>query len=98
MRALAASALAIILAGCATAPPPPADPHRIGLQEGEDTCGARNHAALLGHPVSQAPQPSANRSIRVVGDGDPVTMDFSPQRLNIYYDKRTGLIVGIKCG
>lgn len=86
------------LAGCTTVPPTPADPHRIGLQEGEDGCGAHAYAALIRQPVSNAPQPAANRSVRIVGDGDAVTMDYSPQRLNIYYDKRSGRITGIKCG
>ena len=88
----------IALAGCTTVPAPPADPHRVGLQEGEDGCGAHAYAALIGQPVGNAPQPAANRSVRIVGDGDPVTMDYSPQRLNIYYDKRSGRITGIKCG
>lgn len=98
MRSLFACALAGALVGCATAPAAVADPHRVGLPEGEDTCGARNYASLLGHPVSHAPEQTTNRNYRLIGDNDPVTMDFSPQRLNIYYDKRTRLIIGIKCG
>lgn len=98
MRSLSLGVLAVALAGCMIAPPAISDPHRVGLPQGEDTCGARNYASLLGHPVSHAPQQSGNRNYRLIGDSDPVTMDFSPQRLNIYYDKRSGRIIGIKCG
>ena len=89
--------LAVALAGCTTAPSP-VGPDAAMPAEDKDQCGALGLAALIGQPVSQAPQPSPNRHIRVVAEGDPVTMDYSPQRLNIYYDRGNGRITRIKCG
>lgn len=91
-------ALGTALTACAATPPQPPSSESAIPQASEDQCGARSLAALIGQPVSQAPQPSANRHLRVVGEGDPVTMDYAPQRLNIYYDRSTGRITRIKCG
>ena len=91
-------ALATTLTACVATLPPPANSEPQIPQEGEDQCGGRSLAALIGQPVSQAPQPSPNRPMRVVAEGDPVTMDYAPQRLNIYYDRGNGRITRIKCG
>jgi hypothetical protein len=37
------------------------------------------------------------RTVRVVGPGDAVTMDYSPERLNINLDEK-GMIVEFRCG
>ena len=91
-------AFATALVGCTTTPPPPQSSEPAIPSKAEDQCGARALSALVGQPVSQAPQPGANRHIRVVAEGDPVTMDYAPQRLNIYYERSTGRITRIKCG
>ena len=91
---------AVTATGCAPAPPPEApiasaDPSTPA--KGEDQCGAKTIANLVGRPVTEAPKSAAGHT-RVVAEGDAVTMDYSPQRLNIYYDRSTGRITRIECG
>ncbi len=93
-----ALAIAIASTGCAPSPPRVAIPPSPDIAVGEDACGARALASLIGQPVSKAPRPSGERAVRVVAEGDAVTMDYNPQRLNIYYDRSSGRIIGIKCG
>lgn len=40
---------------------------------------------------------SKSRSVRVVRPGDAVTMDYSPERLNIHLDEK-GTIIEFRCG
>jgi hypothetical protein len=70
----------------------------MGLQQGQDTCQAASHAALLGRPVAEASAQIRNRNHRIASSTGPITADYSESRLNIYYDERSRLIVGIKCG
>jgi hypothetical protein len=88
------------LSACATVVPPPppgADPGRMGIQPPPDTCGASRYAHLIGRPMSEAPANGSRPNYRLAATDDPLTMDFSPQRLNIFYDRSTGRIVGIRC-
>jgi len=89
-----------VLAACAAVPPGPppgADPSRIGVQPPPDTCGAARYAHLLGRPMSEAPSAGSMPNYRLAAVDDPLTMDFNPERLNIFYDRNTGRIVGIRC-
>ena len=88
-----------ILAGC-TSPVPPAagaDPGRVGMQPPPDTCGAARYAHLIGRPVTEAPPPGSDPNYRVAATDDPLTMDLNPQRVNIFYDRSSGRIVGVRC-
>jgi len=62
-----------------------------------DTCGA---AGLQGFVGSVAPQPfPAPGPVRVYAQGDPVTMDHNPQRLNVVVDRETRQrVVSLSCG
>ena len=97
MRRLVIPFGAIALAACTTAPGAAPDPGRVGLQPPPDTCGAARHAHLLGRPMSEAPPAGSMENYRLAAVDDPLTMDFNPQRLNIFYDRATGRIVGIRC-
>jgi hypothetical protein len=88
----------LILAGCATAPAAGADPSRLGLEPGSDTCNARSIAFLLGRSVSEAPRHLQGRGHRIAGLRAPITADYGPGRINIFFDERTQRIVGIRCG
>lgn len=70
-------------------PPPPSDP--------SDTCGASAFQGFIG---SVAPQPfPAPGPVRVYAQGDPVTMDHNPQRLNVVVDRQNRQrIVSLSCG
>lgn len=73
-------------------PPPPPVASTPG-----DTCGA---ASLQGFVGSVAPQPfPAPGPVRVYAEGDPVTMDRNPQRVNVIVDRANRQrVVAITCG
>lgn len=72
--------LALALIGCATAPP-----------ETSTRCNPDRLAEMVGLPANAALGAEAQRRsgavrVRWIRPGDMVTMDFSPQRLNIHLD------------
>jgi hypothetical protein len=60
-------------------------------------CPAAELQHLIGQPV---PDPfPADGPVRIFATGDPVTMDYSPQRVNVEVDTSSRrLIVAIRCG
>ena len=64
----------------------------------QDTCQAASHSSLLGSNYKQAPAAPVGKVFRVVCTTCPMTMDFNPQRLNIIYDEKSGLIRRLTCG
>jgi len=86
--------LALSLSGCATAATEEA-PARAG-------CDAEAAAALVGRPATaelgaEALRLAGARRLRWIRPGDMVTMDYSPQRLNIHLDAR-GRVERLACG
>lgn len=77
-------------------PAMPADPAPVATTPG-DTCGASGLQAFVG---SVAPQPfPASGPVRVYAEGDPVTMDHNPQRVNVIVDRANRQrVVAISCG
>ena len=96
------------LSACAAAPaalpaPPPArivDAPTIPLPPPSqpDACGARDLQWLVGQPRSRIPVPTDPSKRRVACTTCPVTMDYRPDRLNIFFDAETGIIKEVKCG
>ena len=96
MNKLAFAAIAPLLAvACNQTPDRLVDPARQGMQPPPDTCGAQRYAGLLGKSVAEAPAPGPD--IRIASDVAPITEDYRPGRLNIFYDEATRKIVGIRC-
>ena len=92
--------LALILAACTSAPPPPATPDASGAtlpSSANDTCGASMYAELLGQPINGKGVPGASRLTRHILPGTQVTMDYVAQRMNIEADAG-GVIRKINCG
>ncbi len=94
-----------LLAGCSskqeprTEPPLPSSPQPSRPPEvRNDQCGAGDLAYLVGKPKSQIPVPVDPSRRRVACTTCPVTMDYSPARLNILFDAETGVIKEVKCG
>ncbi len=103
----------VLLAGCApsepprptapaprpvpAAPPPPA-PVAVAPNPPRDQCGAGEMQYLIGKPRSEIPIPAEPSRRRVTCTTCPVTMDYSPARLNILFDAETGIIREVKCG
>jgi len=82
MKSLIA-ALALTLSGCATTPTE-ASPARAG-------CHAEAGAALIGRTATaalgaEALRLTGARRLRWIRPGDMVTMDYSPERLNLHLD------------
>ena len=73
----------------ATAPLPPADP--------VDDCEASGVQDLIGKDRAAISGMRFAHPLRVIEHGQPVTMDFNPQRLNIQL-ARSGKITAITCG
>lgn len=63
-----------------------------------DQCGAGAYQWLVGQPRSRIPDKPAGATWRVTCTGCPITMDYSPARLNIFYDEETEIVESVKCG
>lgn len=79
----------------APAPPPPAPP---AAPAEADTCGRAEHASLVGRNRSEIPVFAQPARVRVACASCPVTMDFNPARLNIFYNETSGVIEQVRCG
>lgn len=88
MRKLSLMAL-LALAACVEVPEPGAAP--------ADACGAAGLQGLVGQPRTVLETMRFGTEVRITGEGDPVTLDFSPTRLNIAYG-RDGRISRVFCG
>ena len=87
--------IALPLAACATMPPPGPPP----LAE---SCNAEAASWAMGHAVSddiveRIRIETGSQSVRVIRPGQPVTMDYRGDRVNIKLNERDA-IVGISCG
>lgn len=103
MRQLRVFALLAVVACAPVEPPPPPPPAPIVVApppppEPPDYCGARELQSLVGQHRTQIPVPVDPSRRRVTCTTCPVTMDYSAQRLNIFYDQTTGIIKEVKCG
>ncbi|WBU61496.1 I78 family peptidase inhibitor [Paracoccus albus] len=66
------------------------------LASSDDPCGAAAYEQYVGEKSPAISLP-AGTNFRHYRTGDPVTMDFSPTRINFEYD-RTGTLVEVSCG
>ena len=101
MRPTAALAALLVAAGCVPAPlagpsvPPVPDAPGAGEP---DRCGARQYQWLVGRPRSEIPSRPASANWRIVCLTCPITMDYSPQRMNIFYDAGSDVVHQVRCG
>lgn len=81
-------------------PPPVAEAPTIPLPPPPppDSCGARDLQWLVGQPRSRIPVPTDPSRRRVACTTCPVTMDYNPSRLNVFFDADTGIVKEVKCG
>ncbi len=79
----ALSAIALFVAGCATAATEPAPSSGSCRAEGLQALVGQEASAALG---ADALRRSGARRLRWIRPGDVVTMDYSPQRLNVHLD------------
>ena len=95
-------ALVAVLAGCVAEPPPVQPPGQPPVQPpgqlpGPDACGASGMQGLIGRDRRVLAAMTLPQGTRVIEPGQPVTTDYSSQRLNIDLDAR-GRIVRLWCG
>lgn len=108
MKAHVLSALALgILTACATTnPTSAANENKISKEDvaqankppETDSCGAAAHQTLIGKNKSEIPQAPAGANWRVACTTCAVTLDYRPDRLNIFFDDKTGEIKQLRCG
>jgi hypothetical protein len=109
VRSLAAGGLALVLAACSSAPseaPEPSGPAPIAARPpepapgatGSDRCGAAEAQSLVGKLRTEIPIPIDPARQRVACTTCPMTLDYSPERLNFFFDAATGLIKEVRCG
>lgn len=98
MSMLRASVFApvLLLAACASAPPTPATPPVAAV------CNADAAQAWVGKPASDANidairAAAGARSVRALKPGQPMTMDYRQDRVNVVQDA-SGAIEKITCG
>lgn len=73
----------------------------VGASAQAGACDPAAAEALVGRDRvtdDQARQSTGATLVRQVGPGDPVTMDFQPDRVTIETDPATGRIVRAACG
>lgn len=95
MRAVFFAPLAaapMLLAACTIE----AGPEEVVTTPAPASCNAAAYEQFVGQHSPQITVP-AGTEIRHYRSGDPVTMDFNPDRLNFEYD-RSGRLVRVKCG
>lgn len=84
--------------GRSSSPPPRRSPAPKPQVSVKDQCGAAALQGLVGRPRSEAPVPLVPARQRVACTTCPVTLDYSPERLNIFFDAETGVIKEVRCG
>jgi len=89
-------AASLLVAACA--PVGAVDPAPTPPDEGANQCKADQYQRFVGRNRSELPARPADEVWRVTCTTCPVTMDYSPRRLNILFEQSTGVIREVKCG
>lgn len=108
MRRRIVLAAMLALAACASEPPsqpepppvaaaPPPPPPAPDIQV-VDSCRAGDYRRLVGRPRVEIPVPVNPDLQRVACTTCPITMDYNPERLNFFFDARTGIVREVRCG
>ena len=82
----------------AAQPPPGRSPAPRPQVSAKDQCGAAAMQRLVRRPRSEIPVPLIPSRQRVACTTCPVTFDYSPGRLNFFFDADTGIIKEVRCG
>ena len=85
--------LPLAVSACVAPVPPPGG----GGSGSADSCGASALQGLVGQPQAVLQTMRFSQPVRVIGYGMAVTMDFSPDRLNIEMGP-DGRIARVYCG
>jgi hypothetical protein len=100
-------AVALAVTGCGGAgagkaqtsgPQTPGGAAQLPAPTSNQQCDAPALAYLVGHPRTDIPVPVDPSHRRVFCTSCSVTEDYDPQRTNIVFDAKTGLITAVRCG
>lgn len=93
---------ALALSGCGGSSSTPSRPVQSAptapAPTSGDQCGAASLQSLVGQPRTSIPVPVEVTNRRVTCATCPMTEDYSPNRLNIIYNRDTGLVARVFCG
>jgi len=106
MRAARISAIGALIALSACAAPdtpPPARPSEPPPRTSKpapapDMCGATQAQKYVGRSRLELPPPVRPDRQRVACNTCAVTLDYRPDRLNIFFDAETGVVTEVRCG
>ena len=91
IQLLSLAAAGLLAVACAPIEPvPPGDD--------PSQCRADRYQQYIGRNRSELPPKPANETWRVTCTTCPVTMDYNPSRLNVFYEESSGIIREVKCG
>ena len=93
---LSLAATSLLVAACA--PMDDGGSPSMSPEDGPSQCKAEQYQRYIGRNRSELPPRPADEVWRVTCTTCPVTMDYSPRRLNILYEESTGVIREVKCG
>lgn len=99
MRALPLLGL-LFVAACAASPLPEArreDPP-MPAEPPKDSCGAGDLQAYVGKSKDELPPVPEGRTRRLVCTTCMMTMDYSPVRQTVTFDRANGIVKSVKCG
>ena len=88
-------------AGSGKAQTPPANGQasaQLPAPTSSQRCDASALAYLVGHPRTDIPVPVDPSHRRVYCTSCAVTQDYDPERTNILFDAKTGLVTAVRCG
>ena len=91
LRTMILSGGLALLAACAANPEMPAPD---GMAH---PCGAAGSQSLIGRNVA-AVSFASDANVRVACTTCAVTMDYNPDRMNVFFDQDTGRIERVTCG
>lgn len=74
----------------------PMTPEQPPVADPVDACGALQHDALIGKPITEPGVPAEGPNVRYIRPNTQVTMDFRADRLNIDIDAGD-MITGFRC-
>lgn len=67
------------------------------VSDGSPSCPSAAYQVLVGQPIGEIHTDSLPSPRRIYGQGDMVTMDYRPDRLNIVTGD-DGVVIEVKCG
>lgn len=108
---IASAAALAALAACSTPPSDASAPRAVERSQlnqpvgthnpqspTADLCRAGEMQWLVGKPKTEIPVPVDVVNRRVTCTSCPVTEDFSPYRLNIFFNAQTQIVEQVRCG